>query len=256
MIYLYGLLDVPSLSEVALRTLNGQHTPLRSVSFGGWCLVYKEHDGSVVEPRRRNMLAHTLVVEHMMTFGTVLPARFGLVAPSIDAVAALTYEKRTLIAEEFEKLHGCVELGVRVSFPRDAALVSTLDSDPSLLSWRDRLRNKGAEAHFARADFGRALADVMDRRRGLAQKAMIAALRPHVEDYVLRSPDTDVEISRLEILVKASHEEKIIAKVDELARLCDFAPGAEPLVQIIGPAPCYHFVKLSLAVEKSSQAVA
>ncbi len=256
MIYLYGLMNSAALPRDALSGLVGQQTPPRVVTLGHWSLIYEDHDGSDVQPRRRNMLAHTRIVEHMMGFGTVLPARFGLVSKSIDVVAALVNEKAMVIAEEFEKLRGCVELGLRLSFPHDAALTTTLNASASLLAQRDRLAGLGAEGHFARAEFGRALAEALDRRRGAAQKALVAALLPLVRDHVLRSPDSDVEVLRLEVLIDASDESRVIAALEGLAQNCDFAPGAEPLIQIVGPAPSYNFVRLSLAVDDGSQEAA
>lgn len=252
MIYLYGLINVPKLPSNALLEMTGLQFVPMEVSLGCWSLVYEVHDGSDVEPRRRQLLAHTRVVERMMQFGTVLPARFGLVAQSIEMVAKLVEEKAASIAEEFEKLRNCVELGLRVSYPREAALAATLQSDPALLAQRARLVGQGAEAYFARAEFGRRLAEALDIRRGVAQKAIISALRSQLKDFVLRSPETDVEVLRMEVLVHASQEERIAAMLDELARCSNFAPSSEPLIQIVGPAPVYNFVKLSLAVDHSA----
>lgn len=252
MIYLYGLIDNPSVSSDVFSNLVAQQSCTQTAPLSGWSLVYEVHDGSEVQPRRRNMLAHTRIVEHMMQFGTVLPARFGLVAQSIETVSQLIDRQKKVISLEFEKLKGCVELGVRLSFPRDAALAATLNADAALSAERDRLAGQGAEGYFARADFGRALAEAMDRRRGATQKTLITELRPLIRDYVLRSPDTDVEVLRLEMLIDSAREKDVIGCLETFARDCGFAPGAEPLIQVIGPAPSYNFVKLSLVAVNGS----
>ena len=249
MIYLYGLLDQPLLEDSALTNLTGLQNSPQAVSIGDRTLIYENHDGSEIQPRRRLMLQHTRVLEHLMRFGTVLPARFGLVATALDVVKKLINDKSTEIAAEFKKLQGCVELGVRISFSRDAALAATLIADPVLQARRTRLMGLGPEAHFARAEFGQALADSMDRRRGAAQKSLLVGLKPFLRDFVLRSPDSDVEVLRLETLIAASEEAEIIKEIEKLARECAFAPASEPHIQIIGPAPAYNFVRLSLAVD-------
>ncbi len=186
-----------------------------------------------------------------MHFATILPARFGLLSDSIELVSRLVEEKAVEISEEFKKMLGCIELGVRVSFQRDAALAATLKLDQTLFAERNRLSQMGREGYFLRAEFGRSLAETLEKRRGLAQKALISGLRPYIKDYVVRAPETDVEVVRLEVLIEDRLEGEFILAVEDLARNSLFAPESEPLVQIIGPAPVYNFVKLSLSVESS-----
>ena len=255
MIYLYGLIqgDIAGMT-VALMGMQGLEAPVEFAQIGDWGLVFSPHESAEIQPRRRLMLAHTRVQEAMMPWGTVLPARFGLIAQGLEEVAPLITARAPVIAAEFARVEGCVELGLRIGFDRAAALAATLAEDGELSRDRDRLRGLGREAHFAMAEFGGKLADRLDRRRGQAQSALIKALSPLWRSHVLRRPDEDTEVLRAEILIPEAEQTAFLAAVEEATRALTFAPGAEPMIALIGPVPPYNFVRLSLALETEEQA--
>ncbi len=255
MIYLYGLIDgdLPAMTS-ALTDMQGLEAPVEITRIGDWGLVHSTHASAEIEPRRRLMLIHTRVQEAMMPFGTVLPARFGLIARDLEEVIGLITARAPVIASEFARVAGCVELGLRVSFDRPTALAATLTEDGDLARERDRLSRMGREAHFAMAEFGGKLADRLDRRRGQAQSALLKALLPLVRNHVLRRPDEDTEVLRCEILLPEADQALFLQKVEEAALTLTFAPGAEPMITLVGPVPPYNFVRLSLALETEEQA--
>lgn len=255
MIYLYGLAEAtPSDITPSLDGTMGLQSPLEINSIGRWSLIHSVQDDEEILPRRRLMLAHTKVLECMLPVAPVLPARFGLVAASLEEAVDLIEEQHTQISDAFDRIRACVELGVRVSFDRQDALASTLEAEPALSSERDALSKQGAEARFAMADFGGRLADQLDRRRGMAQAALLDALRPMVRDHVLRAPDSDTQALRAEFLVEAAAQDAFIGALQTAAAALPFAPDAEPEIQIIGPAPFYNFVQLHLTSTKDEVA--
>lgn len=255
MIYLYGLFEGPSRDlESTIADLTGLQGELEIASIGEWDLVFSLHDDEEVLPKRRNMMAHTKVLERMIIVGTVLPARFGLVAENLARATELILAQSELVAHEFRRIRGHIELGVRISFDRATALDATLQTDAKLRGERDALAGKGAEAHYAIADFGGRLADRLDRRRSAAQRAMLEVLRPRATDHVLRKPEEDTEVLRAEFLLKEADQEAFVAAVEATSKSLDFAPGAEADIKIIGPVPMYNFVRLSLTLEPDEAA--
>ncbi|MFA8442737.1 GvpL/GvpF family gas vesicle protein [Yoonia sp.] len=255
MIYLYGLTAADSSTlSTALHGVQGLQGPLQFASVGPWTLLYSNHDDQEILPKRRLLLAHTKVLELVLSLGTVLPARFGLVANDLAQVTALIEENTPQITQQFMKVKDAVELGVRVSFPRQAALQAALQSSQSLRTEQIALRKAGPEAHYAIAAFGGRLAELLDRRRGEAQRALIAELRPLVRDHVLRKPEEDTEILRAECLVSLANQDDFQNALLAAAEKLDFAPGEEPLIQVIGPVPMYHFVSLNLGLERDQAA--
>lgn len=255
MIYLYGLLEGDTAAmEQTVSGTPGLESHVETTTLSGWGLAYSAQGESEIQPRRRLMLAHARVQEAMMAFGTLLPARFGLVARDLAEVEALIAARAPVIAAEFDRVRGCVEFGLRVRFDRAPALAATLAEDADLRRERDRLQRMGREAHFAMAEFGGRLADRLDRRRGQAQASLLKALLPLARSHVLRRPDEDTEVLRAEFLLASGAEADFLQAAEDCARSLDFAPGCEPVLSLVGPVPPYNFVRLSLSLDQEERA--
>ena len=207
--YLYGLLAPPARGTLAqmqaaaagVTSLGG---PVALSAVEGMLLVHCPCDLAEISQTRRNMLAHTRMLEALMPLATCLPVRFGVIAQDLAEVARMIHERRAELVGHAQRLLDHVEIGLRVRFPRDRALAQLMAETPDFVAERDRLMGQGAGAHFARADFGRRLAEALDARRTRDQKRLLAALRPHVRDHVLRAPEEDVEVLRAEFLIPAA----------------------------------------------------
>lgn len=248
-LYLYGL--AASANPALAAVLDGHSgiagAPPRLLDLGGRGVIASPHPPGEVLQTRRRMLAHTRVLEAAMTAGPVLPMRFGHVATSAGSVAALVEAHAERIDSQLARLAGHVEIGVRVRFQREAALSALLAVRPDLVAARDRLQGRGAEAHFERIELGRRVAEALDRRRTEAQHELAVQIARLCTDHVLRAPEDDVEVLRAECLVPAEDEPCFAATVHEAAARSAFAPGADPLIRIVGPVPPFHFVDLALA---------
>lgn len=253
-LYLYAVLRqvTPGL-DACLADLKGatMGAPHRR-DVAGRSVIVGAHDGSEILRTRRRMLAHTRVLERAMALAPLLPMRFGHVAETHVALEALISAHSEAIDAQFDRLSDHVEVGLRVSFPRQAALETLLSEDHMLASERDRLAGRGAEAHFDRIELGRQVAEALDRRRTSAQHRLIAGLSEHCAHHILKAPEDDVEILRTECLVAPSQVGRLAEEADALARASGFAPGAEPEVRLVGPVPPYHFVDLSLTAPEAT----
>lgn len=255
MIYLYGLTDAaPAVLADTLADQPGLEGPVRTAPVGPWQLVFSDHQTEEVQPKRRLMLTHTRVLERMIPLGTVLPARFGLVAQDVETAVRLITAQGDQVAASFVRVRGCIELGLRIRFDRQTALEATIAADPGLRQKRDALAKEPPGAPFALAAFGEQLAKALDQRRTEAQRQLLKGLAPLARDHVLRAPDVDNEVLRAEFLLAAKDHDSFVAAASAQAEALDFAPGAEPQIEAIGPAPMYHFVQLNLSDDPSEQA--
>jgi hypothetical protein len=247
-LYLYGLASghAPGLADTleGVTGLGGERPVL--LGLGGRAVIASPHECGEILQTRRRMLAHTRVLEAAMSAATVLPMRFGLVASDMADVEAMIAEHAVDIDTQLARIEGQVEIGLRIRFPREAALAALLADQPGLAAERDRLRGHGAGAHFERIELGRRVAEGLDRRRTEAQRQLAARIAPLCTDHVLRPPEEDVEVLRAECLLPADAEPGFAAAVQAAIAPCAFAPGAEAAIRLVGPVPPYHFVDLVL----------
>jgi len=247
MIYLYGLRDLRP-NDARLAAIKGVTGPVSaSETLAGW-LVHGPSDGTELLPKRRHLLAHTRVLEALGEEATILPMRFGMMADSVSQFAGLMAEHKAEIAEAFDRLTGQIELGLRVDFPKDAALQATLDTEPELARTHARLARMSPAPHFEAAEFGRVLAEAMDHRRSAAQSKLLETLKPHITDYVIKKPEEDVQVLALDVLIRESTQASFTKLLASAAQgVADFANGAEPTIKIVGPVPAFSFVNLTLS---------
>ncbi len=253
MTYLYGLLDCDV--EPATAGLAGVTGPVGATRVDRGWLIHGPSESLEILPRRKHLLAHARVQEMLMEQGTLLPMRFGMIVTEFSEVTGLIARRAAEISAQFDRLAGKAEIGLRVAFPREAALQAALAGNDDLRREHDRLSRQQHPPHFVVAEFGRRLAEALDRNRGAAQRRLVAALRDGWDAYVLKAPDSDVEVLSVECLVPASSVDVVAARAQEEALALEaFAGGAEPLVQVVGPLPAFHFVTLSLATVATAEA--
>lgn len=246
MIYLYGLVDPATRDpSYGLEGLVGVTGPVLCASFKAGHLLYGAHDASPILAKRRFLLAHTRVLEVVSEKTTVLPMRFGMLAEDVTEVAELVTQQADAIEVQFARLNGMVEYGVRLSFPSKPALAHELGRHPVLVAERDRLAR--GSGHFERAEFGEKLGAALERHRTDLQHNIVAALRRRGIDLVLRAPESEYQVLNAYVLLRAEEEAAFPNLVAELAAALDFAPGADPQIELVGPAPLYNFVQLNLA---------
>lgn len=245
--YLYGLMPAACVRAAPVAELQGlQGAPVAVCPVGDVAVIRSDHDGSEILRTRRQMQAHTRVLERLVQIGPVLPMRFGLVASGQDEIAPLIRAARDRIAAEFARIDGQVEIGLRVGWPREAAFARLLEAEPALARARDGLMGRGADAHFERIELGRRVAEALDRRRTAAQHAIVRQIAPLCIEHLLRLPESDVEAVRMECLVPADAEGALAAAAEAAAASVDFAGDAEPEIRLVGPLPPFNFVELSL----------
>lgn len=254
MIYLYGLLEPgPALPE-ALEELAGVTGPTALAVLPEGVLIHGPHDGSEILPKRQRLLAHARVLETAAWFGTVLPMRFGMTAADPAEVADLLAGRRAEVAAAFGQIRGRVELGLRVGYPREAALQAVLAAAPDLAAEHGRLLAAPKGDPFARAEFGRRLAERLDARRAATQRALVRQLGRFWVAHRLRTPDSDVQVLSADVLLPEESQQAFAAALEAAVAGCGFAPGAEPEIRVVGPAPAFTFVSLSLGAPRSEAA--
>ncbi|MEO0989641.1 MAG: GvpL/GvpF family gas vesicle protein [Pseudomonadota bacterium] len=248
MTYLYGLIDaqVDAVSEV-LDGLEGVTGPVFASRCDRWTVIWgdAEPDAEFL-PKRRLLLRHTKVLESVLGCASLLPMRFGVVAGSLGEFEARVLAARPRVTEEFAKVQGKAEYGIRITVEADVALSRVLEEDPQMRAERDALINAGAAHHYAKVDFGQKLGERVQSERQIAQRHLIRAIGKVAKTYVLKAPESDMEVLRAEFLVGTQDEAALNEAIEAAVSECPLTAQNAATVRLLGPAPAFNFVSLSL----------
>jgi hypothetical protein len=235
--YVYGFTH--SLHPLPLEGMVGvgaSAPPLRVVREGDLNAVVSDAPPDL-RPKRRDLTTHETVLERLCAAGTVLPMRFGMVAPDDGAVRAELQSGARRYAELLSRIEGHVELNVKGVHREDALLRDLLLGNHELLERNQALRAVDGGSHQDKVAFGERVATVMEDRRSRDAERAMAQLRPHASQMRL-GPPVDGCFVNVSFLVASRALGEFQAAVLRLREaLIGYAN-----VEVYGPLPPYSFV--------------
>ena len=124
--YIYGIIDSSNETALGISGL-GNFSPVYTIAHRNLsCIVsdYPERDfGSMSkEEVVRGLLAHQVVVEHVMKKHTVLPVKFGTVLATPDEVQELLSRGRQQFVDTLGWIHDKVEVEVAATWDTEQVL--------------------------------------------------------------------------------------------------------------------------------------
>lgn len=238
-VYFYGIVRGEIAEDVlAMPTIDGE-PGLFGIEAGGLTAIVSDARNDRYQVSRVFMLRHEAVVEAAINAQDVLPARFGTVRELASVVDELLAPHHDRLIEELERMKGCAEFGVKMSWRNLQTVVAALvAADPVLQRARQHLGPRTPQR--TRLDIGKRV------------EANIAAARTHKGDeavQALTASGTTVDVSIGKVIgelmvVNASFLVRRNAAGEFRAALEAFDKASEDeyLIQIIGPLPPYSFV--------------
>jgi len=240
-VYIYGLCSVSTpLEGAALGAgLAGQSVTL--LPAGPLVAIVSGAPDHPIAGTRRNMLAHTAVLERVLTQVDVLPLRFGTIAPDRVTLHRGILSTAKVLTDALAAVAGRVELGVKATWRDDIAYREILEADPALRHLRDRLQARPvSQTYYERIELGRRVEAALAGRRESESAAILAELEPLAERVaVLKNVDDSMLLNRA-FLVRRDAEPRFDAAMAMLAERF----GARLDFRYVGPIPAYNFVTL------------
>ena len=194
---------------------------------------------------RRNMMAHTGVIEEVMQDFTVLPVRYGTIAPNAETIRRkLLIERREELLALLRDMEGRVELGLKAFWHEDTLFPEIVKMNPAVRALRDSLMGRPAEeTHFERMRLGEMVEAAMEQKREQDVELILSRLRPLVQRLELGSTFGDRMVLNVALLVDKSSEPAVDKAVQEL----DASLGDRLMFKYVGSVPPYNFVKLVMS---------
>jgi hypothetical protein len=238
--YVYGVMRSDAQPAIASAGVEGQ--PVGLVTSGGLAAIVSGAPPGEVRGSRRNLMAHTHVLQEAVAETCVLPMRFGVVMPSEDAVREElleAFEER--LGEQLEAFGRLVELDLKLLCPADDLLRAAVDERPEIRQRRARLEGRPADAtYYERIELGEMVAGAVAARREQLTAALLDRLAPLAVDTSVGEPLHDHMVASVALLVERDRVPQVDSAVEtaerELPRECSF--------RYVGPLPPYSFTGL------------
>jgi hypothetical protein len=169
--------------------------------------------------------------------GTVVPMRFGTVAPDDDAVTTELARGASRYTELLTRLAGHVERNVKGTHQEDALLADLLTESPELRARNEALRAAGGGSQPDRMEFGEQMALAVEQRSTRDAAYVVAALRP-LAMLDRHAPAVEGCFVNVSFLVPSAAQDDFDAVVAQLGTAME---GYAEL-RVSGPLPPYSFV--------------
>jgi hypothetical protein len=194
------------------------------------------------ENSRRNMMAHTVVQEEIMREYTILPIRFGTVAPSVQAIQEQVLQRRyeelnQLLAE----MENRVELGLKTIWYEGVIFREIVEENQAIRRLRDSLIGRTAEeTYYDRIRLGEMIEAAVNKKRDEESEMILDQLRPLVHKTRANKVLTDRMVLNAAFLVDRSRE----GQFDQVVQQLDAHMGKRMMFKYVGPVPPYNFVNI------------
>jgi hypothetical protein len=198
--------------------------------------------GGQVRAKRRDLLAHSDVLQDAFNHGVVLPLRFGTLFRSDgDVEDELTGARGDEILALLERFDGLGEMRLRVGYhDEEHVLRHVVAADPAILRLREE--TQGARPGDPRLiRLGELVASRIAERRAADESAILDRLGAAAVEVHRDEPDDDLVITKSSFLIRKDERSRFDELLDSLAL------GGRHLMQFIctGPMPPHSFVALS-----------
>jgi hypothetical protein len=235
--YVYGIAasSHPSLPK-DMGGVGDPPCPVRILKEGELAAIVSDAPEGL-RPKRRDLLAHQSVLSETGAAGSVLPMRFGSVAPDDTAVTEVLAERVDHYRERLVALEGRVEYNVKASHDQDAVLHRVMSENPELRALAEANRQSGGGSYDDRLRLGEMVAQAVQGREAEDGSELQGLLEP-AADAVSVGPESTGWLANLSFLVPHSSAEEFLAAVEEARKS---HPHLE--LRVNGPLPPYSFVE-------------
>lgn len=240
-LYLYGMIDCGE--EPAFHTAGIDGAAVRTLSDGQIAAVVSESPNGKIRPERRRLAAHHQVLQELRQQFTVLPMSFGVIADDAESVRGILARNRDAFLEQFQRVAGKVEMGLRVSWDVPNIFEYFLDTHPQLCALRDQIFLGGRQPRQDELiDLGRAFDRLLGEDRAAHTHTVTQMLDSRCWEIKENKLRGEQEVMNLACLIGQHAQEQFEEGVIEAARRFDNHFSFD----FSGPWPPHNFVQVNL----------
>jgi hypothetical protein len=249
--YVYGIVRPPDALSISSPGV-GDGARVGVVSHGELGAIVSRFDGDVVQANRRNLTAHSDVLQEALATTTVVPMRFGVVLPSEQAVVdELLRARHDELVRLLEDVEGRVELSVKAFYRGDVALREVVRDDPAIARLSQATRGlPEAATYYDRVRLGQLVAEAVRAKRVEDAAPILERLRPLADAVVADEELPERMVLKAAFLVARDRVPEFDRAVDEIAR--DVSERLQ--LKYLGPLAPHTFATFTLPARTGSAA--
>lgn len=215
---------------------------VHTVNYMNLAAVVSDSPVMLYEGSRRDMMAHTRVLEEVMRDYTILPVRFGTVAPNSETLREKVLKRRFGgLINLFDEVENRVELGVKAFWYEEAIFQEIVAENEAVRALRDNLLGRPLEeTYYNRIRLGEMIESIMWQKRAQDSERILSRLRSLSYKTVINKVITDRMVLNAAFLV---HREQQLP-FDEGVKALDEEMGKRLIFKYVGPVPPYNFVNI------------
>ena len=242
--YLYAIYEGSEPRDFKVHGIGERGDAVHTVNHRRLAAVVSDSPVIEYDNSRRNMMAHTLVLEEVMEEFDILPVRFGTVAPSVEAVEKLLLARRyDELTQLLGQMRNRVELGLKAFWYEGVAFKEIAEEDEKIRKMRDALEGRSLdETYYERIRLGEAVEKAMNAKRQQDEETILSRIRPLVHKTRTNKIISDRMVLNAAFLVDAAKEADVDAEVQAL----DEEFGERLMFKYVGPVPPYNFVDITV----------
>jgi hypothetical protein len=240
--YMYCIIRSQEPHQFTTLGIGERGDIVHTVNYRTLAAVVSDSPITLYEQSRRDMMAHTRVLEEVMRDFAVLPVRFGTVAPSEESIREKVLKRRygELIGL-FDEVGDCVELGIKAFWYEDSIFQEIVAENEAIRALRDTLLSSSLEeTYYDRIRLGEMIESAMWQKRAQDSERVLGGLRPLSHKTAVNKVITDRMVLNAAFLVDREQQPSF----DVAVKTLDEEMGKRLIFKYVGPVPPYNFVSI------------
>ena len=240
--YLYAIIACAEPRDFTTRGIGERGDVVHAVGYRRLAAVVSNSPIVEYENSRRNMMAHTRVLEEVMERFDLLPVRFGTVAPGPGSVMTrLLAPRYQEFTEQLEQMRDRIELGLKAFWYEGTAFAELVRDSETIRRMRDALDGRSpVETYYERIRLGEEVESALAQKRTRDEEAILARIRPLVHKTRTNKIVSDRMVVNAAFLVDRRNG----PQVDDAVRRLDEEFSDRLMFKYVGPVPPYNFVNI------------